>query len=209
MTKKTAKDYFTGAQTAPYDTAPAGETLSWNPQVSPEAALERQALTFGLDNRPPVPDMYSQAVALDGREPAAVAYEPPPQSALNPSLYPAPGVQREEPLMIINRGAGQGEYPTRATGAINRNLPEGYEMTNMAQPVVIGTQPFGNNRVVHSSDGSPVTSGSKDWMIPYNEQTKQYLFDSAETYRVPGQGAARTHSTPYQSGGGKGGAGGK
>jgi len=149
MTKKKVEDYFTGAQTAPYDTAPTGETLSWNPQVSPEAALERQALAFGLDNRPPVPDMYSQAVALDGKEPAAVAYEPPPQPALNPSLYPAPGVQREEPLMIINRGAGQAPdtvfRPTQAPVAnVLRDSAGSPVLSGNGNPIGLPNQSTGN-----------------------------------------------------------------
>jgi len=137
--KKKVEDYFTGATTAPYDTAPAGETLSWNPQVSPEAALERQALVFGLDNRPP------QVVPQAGKEPAAtpVEYAPIPET----NLYPAAGTKRETPLMTITRGAGQEPDPVFAglTGPTTR--------PNYAPQAAAAN-------VLRDSAGNPVISGN-------------------------------------------------
>ena len=115
MTKKQVKDYFTSAKTAPYDTAPEGESLSWIPQVSPEAALERKALVFGLDPRPPEPP---KVVAQAGREPAAtpVEYTAPMNadqrvleqlSALNGGMTPAIDPTVRVPDQVVN-----GTYPS-------------------------------------------------------------------------------------------------
>ena len=154
MTKK-VEDYFTGAKTAPYDTAPAGEALSWNPQVSQEAALERLALVFGLDNRPPVPDMYnqavaldrptppdmySQAVALDGKEPAAtpMEYTAPMNAdqrvlaqlqALNGGTTPAIDPTVRVPDQIVN-----GLYPREVSQG---HFPSGPPLTRGSQGTVI------------------------------------------------------------------------
>jgi len=109
MTKKQVKDYFTSAKTAPYDTAPEGESLSWIPQVSPEAALERKALVFGLDPRPPEPP---KVVAQAGREPAAtpVEYTAPMNadqrvleqlSALNGGMTPAIDPTVRVPIRLL------------------------------------------------------------------------------------------------------------
>jgi hypothetical protein len=124
MTKKQVKDYFTSAKTAPYDTAPEGESLSWIPQVSPEAALERKALVFGLDPRPPEPP---KVVAQAGREPAAtpVEYTAPMNadqrvleqlSALNGGMTPAIDPTVRVPDQVVNglypREVSQGHFPS-------------------------------------------------------------------------------------------------
>ena len=77
MTKTEIEDYFKkGAVASAYESAPSAPNLQWIPQVSPEAQLERNALAYGLDNRPPAPP---QAVA---KEPAATAavYQQTPQA---------------------------------------------------------------------------------------------------------------------------------
>jgi len=184
MTKKKVEDYFTGATTAPYDTAPAGETLSWNPQVSPEAALERQALTFGLDNRPPVPDMYnqavaldrptppdmySQAVALDGREPAAIPmeYTAPMNAdqrvlaqlqALNGGTTPAIDPTVRVPDQVVN-----GLYPQAAVdrGTVIPSFdPAFVDLTPNPSPPYTTQPQAPTANVLRDSAGNPVMSGN-------------------------------------------------
>ena len=205
MTKK-VEDYFTGAKTAPYDTAPAGEALSWNPQVSPEAALERLALTFGLDNRPPAPP---QAVTQDGREPAAtpVEYTAPMNAdqrvlaqlqALNGGTTPAIDPTVRVPDQVVN-----GLYPREFTQG---NFPAGPPPTAKDQGTFI--KPFDPAFVDLTR---PTTGPTTRPQIHRQAPAANILRDSAGNPVLSGNG--NPIGLPNQStgnvAGGKGGAGGK
>ena len=141
MTKTEIEEHFAGAKSSPYATAPQGEVLSWNPQVSPEAALERKALAFGLDSRPPTvqtpPDMYQQAVALDGKEPAATPFMP--LTVGIPVSSPTSGVIAPfDPAFV--------DLTVPTTGPTSR-------------PVVQGV-PAPQGNILRDSSGAPVMSGS-------------------------------------------------
>ena len=154
MTKTEIEEHFAGAKSSPYATAPQGEVLSWNPQVSPEAALERKALAFGLDSRPPTvqtpPDMYQQAVALDGKEPAATPFMPPTVGipAATPFMPPTVGIPASSPTsgVIAPFDPAFVDLTVPTTGPTSR-------------PVVQGV-PAPQGNILRDSSGAPVMSGS-------------------------------------------------
>ena len=166
MTKKKIEEYF-AAVTSPYETAPQAGNLNWNSSVSPEAALERQALAFGLDNRPPTPDMYQQAVALDqAPTPApdmyqqAVDLDPTKVPAATVAQAPSAGgwdgvIKAFEPVLVdLTKSSGFGtSAPQEAVANVLRDPAGNPVLSGNGGTIGIPNQTTGNTPSPGSAAG--------------------------------------------------------
>lgn len=100
------------------------------------ATMESAPVPVWSAPQPPVPDMYQQAVALDGKEPAATVAPMGPTIEINRGASQDPDPQ--------NGGFDQGGYPNQVRLPHNPNAWDGSPIVRdtAGTPVASGTGPF-------------------------------------------------------------------